>query len=106
MARRRKLRGVADLRAIGHYSAKEVGRLAGVSARKIGSWSRYGIIPRVSTKPNVYSYADAGEAVLVRYLLDQKVPTKQIREIVENLREEYGQWPLAVAPLEHAGRSS
>ena len=89
--------------AIGHYSATDVGRLAGVSAKRIGSWSRYGIIPRVSTKPKVYSYADAGEAVLVRYLLDQKIPTKQIREIVENLRNEYGQWPLAAAPLEHAG---
>ena len=89
--------------AIGHYTAAEVGRLAGVSAKRIGSWSRYGIIPRVSTKPKVYSYADAGEAVLVRYLLDQEIPTKHIREIVENLRVEYGQWPLAVAPLEHAG---
>lgn len=89
--------------AIGHYSATEVGRLAGVSAKRIGSWSRYGIIPRVSTKPKVYSYADAGEAVLVHYLLDQKIPTKQIREIVENLRDKYGQWPLATAPLEHAG---
>lgn len=89
--------------AIGHYTAADVGRLAGVSATRIGSWSRYGIIPRVSAKPKVYSYADAGEAVLVRYLLDQKIPTKQIREIVENLRNEYGQWPLAAAPLEHAG---
>jgi uncharacterized protein (DUF433 family)/DNA-binding transcriptional MerR regulator len=90
-------------KSIGHYSAADVGRLAGVSAKRVGSWSRYGIIPRVSTKPKVYSYADAGEAVLVRYLLDQEIPTKQIREIVENLRKEYGQWPLAAAPLEHAG---
>ena len=98
-------RDVASSRSvsIGHYTATEVGRLAGVSARRIGSWSRYGIIPRVSTRPKVYSYADAGEAVLVRYLLDQKIPTKQIREIVENLREQYGQWPLAAAPLEHDG---
>jgi uncharacterized protein (DUF433 family) len=89
--------------AIGHYSAADVAKLAGVSPRRIGSWSRYGIIPRVSARPKVYSYADAGEAVLVRYLLDQEIPTKQIRQIVENLREEYGQWPLAAAPLEHAG---
>lgn len=89
--------------SLGHYSAADIGRLAGVSAKRIGSWSRYGIIPRISTKPKVYSYADAGEAVLVRYLLDQQIPTKQIREIVENLRREYGQWPLAAAPLEHAG---
>ncbi len=74
-----------------------------MSPKRIGSWSRYGIIPRVSTKPKVYSYADAGEAVLVRYLLDQETPTKQIREIVENLRTEYGPWPLAAAQLEHSG---
>jgi uncharacterized protein (DUF433 family) len=103
VTQRRRLREVNRPRAIGHYSAKEVGRLAGVSARKIGSWARYGIIPSVSKKPRVYSYADAGEAVLVRYLLDQEIPTRQIREIVESLRAEYGQWPLATAPLEHAG---
>jgi uncharacterized protein (DUF433 family)/DNA-binding transcriptional MerR regulator len=90
-------------RAIGNYSAAEVGRLAGVSATRIGSWSRYGIIPRVSQRPKVYSYADAGEAILVRYLIDQEIPTRQIRQIVENLRDKYGQWPLAAAPLEHAG---
>lgn len=90
--------------AIGHYSAAEVARLAGVSSRKIGSWARYGIIPSVSQRPRVYSYADAGEAVLVRYLVEQKFPTKKIRQIVENLRREYGQWPLASAPLKHDGR--
>jgi len=90
--------------AIGHYSASEVARLAGVSPRRIGSWARYGIIPSVSRRPRVYSYADAGEAVLVRYLVEQTFPTKKIREIVENLRKEYGPWPLATAPLEHDGR--
>lgn len=98
-----RVKGTRSPRAIGSYSAAEVGRLAGVSARRIGSWSRYGIIPHVDSRPRIYSYADAGEAVLVRYLLDQKLPTKQIREIVENLRERYGPWPLAVAPLEHSG---
>jgi uncharacterized protein (DUF433 family) len=90
--------------AIGHYSAAEVARLAGVSPRRVGSWARYGIIPSVSKRPRVYSYADAGEAVLVRYLLDQGFPTRKIRQIVENLRREYGQWPLATAPLKHDGR--
>lgn len=90
--------------AIGHYSAAEVARLAGVSPRRIGSWARYGIIPSVSKRPRIYSYADAGEAVLVRYLVDQKFPTKKIRQIVENLRREYGLWPLATAPLKHDGR--
>ena len=90
--------------AIGHYSAAEVARLAGVSARRIGSWARYGIIPSVSTRPRIYSYADAGEAVLARYLIEQKRSPKDIRGIVERLRKQYGPWPLATAPLEHEGR--
>src|ERR1700709_1064522 len=90
--------------AIGHYSAGEVARLAGVSPRRIGSWARYGIIPSISKRPRVYSYADAGEAVLVRYLIEHRFPTAKIRRIVENLRDEYGQCPLANAPLRHDGR--
>jgi uncharacterized protein (DUF433 family) len=90
--------------AIGHYSAAEVARLAGVSPRRIGSWARYGIIPHISRRPNVYSYADAGEAVLARYLIDQGLRPREIREIVEGLRKTYGDWPLATAPLEHEGK--
>jgi uncharacterized protein (DUF433 family)/DNA-binding transcriptional MerR regulator len=91
--------------AIGHYSATEVGRLAGVSSRRIGSWSRYGIVPSISPgRPKVYSYADAGEAILVHYLVDQGLRARDVRRIVEHLREKYGQWPLAAAPLEHDGR--
>lgn len=91
-------------RAIGHYSASEVGRLAGVSARRVGQWARYGIIPSVSQRPRVYSYADAGEAILVRYLVEQGLKPRDVRQIVENLRTKYGPWPLAVAPLEHDGK--
>lgn len=94
----------ASPRSIGHYSAVEVGRLAGVSARRIGQWARYGIIPSVSKRPRIYSYADAGEAVLARYLVEQGLRPREVREIVENLRGEYGEWPLAAAPLEHDGR--
>jgi uncharacterized protein (DUF433 family) len=93
-----------DAAAIGRYAARDVARLAGVSPRRIGSWARYGIIPSVSRRPHVYSYADAGEAVLVRYLIEQKFKTATIRQIVENLRLEYGNWPLATAPLKHDGR--
>jgi uncharacterized protein (DUF433 family) len=89
--------------AIGHYSASEVARLAGVSPQRVGSWARYGIIPRVSQKPSVYSHADAGEAVIVRYLIGHGAKPKKIREMVERLREWYGEWPLARAPLEHEG---
>ena len=89
--------------AIGHYSAREVGRLAGVSPQKIGSWARYGIVPHISRRPNVYSYADAGEAVIARYLISHGAKPKKVREMVERLREEFGEWPLARAPLEHEG---
>jgi uncharacterized protein (DUF433 family) len=89
--------------AIGHYTPGEVARLAGVSPRRIGSWARYGIVPSISSRPNVYSYADAGEAVIARYLIDQGVTPKKIREMIERLRERFGAWPLARAPLEHEG---
>ncbi len=93
----------ASPRAIGHYTAAEVSRLAGVSSRRIGSWARYGIVSRVSRRPNVYSYADVGEAVIAHYLIDQGVKPKKIREMVERLRKRFGEWPLARAPLEHEG---
>jgi len=96
-------RAVSRPEAIGHYSAGEVSRLAGVSPHRIGSWSRYGIIPRVSRNPSVYSYADAGEAVIARYLIEHGVKPKKIRELVERLRDQFGEWPLARAPLEHEG---
>lgn len=89
--------------AIGHYSPAEVARLAGVSPQRVGSWARYGIVPTISRRPNVYSYADAGEAVIARYLIDQGVKPKKIRGMVERLREQFGAWPLARAPLEHEG---
>lgn len=93
-----------ESRAIGHYTATEVGRLAGVSARRVGQWARYGIIPSISKRPRVYSYADAGEAVLARYLVKQGLRPSDVRIIVQNLRDEYGEWPLATAPLAHDGR--
>jgi hypothetical protein len=42
--------------------------------------THYGIIPSVSQKPRLYSYADAGEAVLARYLIEQGRKPKEIRE--------------------------
>jgi uncharacterized protein (DUF433 family) len=60
-------------------------------------------MPRVSRNPSVYSYADAGEAVIARYLIEHGVKPRKVREMVERLRDEYGEWPLARAPLEHEG---
>lgn len=90
--------------AIGHYSAKEVSRLAGVSSRRIGSWARYGIVPSISERPKIYSYADVGEAILAHYLVELGWRPKRVRQLVERLRDRFGQWPLATAPLEHDGK--
>lgn len=93
------------LTPIGYYTAAEVARLAGVSSRKIGSWARYGIIlPSVSTRPNIYSYADAGEAILAHYLVSEGKKPRDVKEIVHALREKHGPWPLATAPLANDGQ--
>jgi uncharacterized protein (DUF433 family)/DNA-binding transcriptional MerR regulator len=90
---------------IGSYTASEVARLAGVSPRRIGRWAREGIIlPSVSSQPNRYSYADAGEAILAHYLMEQGKPPREIKGIVHSLRAAYGKWPLATAPLAHDGQ--
>jgi len=90
--------------AIGYYTAQEVARLAGVSPRRVGRWAREGIIlPSVSRRPNIYSYADAGEALLAHYLVREGKRPREIRDIVHLLRDKFGPWPLANAPLEHDG---
>lgn len=95
----------ATLEAIGYYTPAEVGRLAGVTARHIGRWAREGIIlPSISQRPNVYSYADAGEAILAHYLMDQGKSPRDMKAIVLTLRASYGPWPLAAAPLAHDGQ--
>ncbi len=90
---------------IGCYTAAEVARLAGVTAHRVGRWAREGIIlPSVSRRPNLYSYADAGEALLAHYLVEQGKTPREIKDIVLHLRESYGDWPLATAPLAHDGK--
>lgn len=78
--------------------------MAGVPARRIGQWARYGIIRASAARhPNAYSYADAGEAIVAHYLVEQGKKPRQIKKAVETLREQYGEWPLASAPLAHDG---
>lgn len=90
---------------IGCYTPAEVARLAGVTPHRVGRWAREGIIlPSVSRRPNLYSYADAGEAILAHYLVEEGKRPREIKEIVLLLRTEYGDWPLATAPLAHDGR--
>lgn len=89
---------------IGSYTAAEVARLAGVSPHRVGRWAREGIIlPSVSRRPNVYSYADAGEAIVAHYLVERGKSPAEVRKAVHKLREQYGDWPLATAPLAHDG---
>jgi len=89
---------------IGCYTAGEVARLAGVTPQRVGRWAREGIIlPSVSTHPNLYSYADAGEAILAHYLMSEGKKPSAVRDIVHGLRKTHGDWPLATAPLAHDG---
>lgn len=93
-----------DLRSVGYYTTGDVARLAGLSPHRVARWARMGIIRHsVSSRPNIYSYADVGEAVLAHYLFDQGKRPRDIRDLVESLRQEYGPWPLAAAPIEHDG---
>ncbi|MBI5158376.1 MAG: DUF433 domain-containing protein [Acidimicrobiia bacterium] len=87
----------------GHYLAFEVGRLAGVSGQTIGQWKRNGYI-RASQKsrsyPNVYSYQDVAEAMVVHHLLDQGADLLNIGRAIDALRDAYGlNWPLSPSDL-------
>ena len=91
----------------GHYLAREVGLLAGVSGNKIGQWARRGYIRATQSdcSPYVYSYQDVGEAILVHELLDAGVSHRRVRRAIETLRERYSnRWPLQRACLATDGR--
>jgi uncharacterized protein (DUF433 family) len=85
----------------GWYLAAEVGRLVGVSGDRIGQWARHGYIrsSRSEGVPRIYSFQDVAEAMAVRELLTRGVPRDEVRRAIENLRDEYGDWPLTAAPL-------
>lgn len=88
----------------GHYIARHVGELAGVSGETIGQWSRYGYIRASQSEagdyPLVYSYQDVAEAIVVHELLERKVPLRALRPVIDGLREERGDWPLQHSELE------
>lgn len=89
----------------GWYLAGEVGQLAGVSGDQIGQWARRGYIrsSRSANHPRVYSFQDVAEAVAVHELIDRGIPLQEIRRAIENMRDSYGDWPLATAPLATSG---
>ena len=86
---------------VGYYLAYEVGQLAGVSGDRIGQWARYGYIRSSQSDgpPRIYSYQDVAEAMVVHTLVQDGMPMRSIRSAVQNLREEFGHWPLQDAPL-------
>jgi uncharacterized protein (DUF433 family) len=95
---------VVELPPRGHYFAQEVGQLAGVSGRTIGQWANYEYIRASQSEkgeyPQVYSFQDVAEAIMVHELLTKKVPLKALRPVILRLRERYGDWPLQHAQLE------
>ncbi len=93
------------VRTIGHYTTDEAARLVGaLSPHRLSRWASYGIVPTGGTNPNVYSYADIGEAILAHYLINLGWRPGHVRALVHRLRKEWGLWPLATAPLEHDGK--
>jgi DNA-binding transcriptional MerR regulator len=84
----------------GHFSAGEVGELAGVSGNTIGQWARWGYIRASQSdgEPHVYAVEDVAEAVIVNELLRRGVRHRDVRRAIAHLPE-YGDWPLSEAPL-------
>jgi uncharacterized protein (DUF433 family)/DNA-binding transcriptional MerR regulator len=90
----------------GHYGPTEVARLAGVTPERVGQWARRGLIrPSRGGSPHVYSLADAAEALVAHYLVAVAgLSPREVRGVVGQLREHFGDWPLTAAPLQHEGR--
>jgi uncharacterized protein (DUF433 family) len=63
-----------------------------------------GVFPATGRADGTFSYADAAESILAHYLIDVGLRPSEVAKLVRNLRERYGDWPLAHAPLEHEGR--
>jgi uncharacterized protein (DUF433 family) len=93
-----------NIRAIGQYSTWELARLAGASPKKVGRWHQMQVFTSSGRIPDTYSYADAAEAILAHYLIDQGLRPGEVAKLVAHLRKTYGDWPLTSAPLEHEGR--
>lgn len=85
----------------GHYLAHEVGRLAGVSGDRIGQWARRGYIQSSQStgRPRVYSFQDVAEAMMVHDLIERGLNLRLVKSMIRELRDRYGAWPLASAPL-------
>jgi len=91
--------------AIGEYTVFELACLAGAPPKRVGRWHQMGVFPGTGRSPGTFSYADAAEAILAHYLFaEASLRPGEVAKLVANLRDRYGDWPLAHAPLEHEGR--
>lgn len=87
---------------VGWYYPDEVGRLAGVSGRQIGQWARHGYMQSAWAlrSPRAYAFQDVVEAMVLHYLVSQKVPYRSIRAAVREASKKHGsRWPLSSARL-------
>ena len=70
----------------------------------VGQWANYEYIRASQSEkgqyPQVYSYQDVAEAIMVHELLTKHVPLKALRPVILRLREKFGDWPLQHADLE------
>jgi uncharacterized protein (DUF433 family)/DNA-binding transcriptional MerR regulator len=97
-----EMRAARPAEFVGVYLPHRAGALAGVSGQSIGQWARHGLItPTVyeGRPANLYSYNDVGEAIVVRWLLDEGFAHGEIRSALADVREEFPHWPLLNAPL-------
>jgi uncharacterized protein (DUF433 family) len=67
----------------------------------VGQWARRGYIDSSIQReiPRVYSFQDIAQAMVVHELIDRGVRHRDILRAVDNLRSEWGDWPLLEAPL-------
>jgi uncharacterized protein (DUF433 family) len=92
----------AEMPPRGFYLAHEVGRLVGVSGDRIGQWARRGYIRPSAHKgrPNVYSFQDVAEAMVVHELVRRGVRFPIIKRAISEARVDSGSgWPLSNARL-------
>ena len=84
-----------DVAPIGYYTASEVARLAGVSPRRIGRWSRDGYHPsRVfrSDRTSTRTRTPVRRCSRITWSSRESSPVG-VRKIVAGLRKDYGDWP-------------
>lgn len=88
--------------ALGVFSPRRAGQLAGVSGDRIGRWARYGLIrPTIyrGRPANRYGFYDVAEAIVVHWLHAQEFSYDEIHTAIERASGERRSWPLLETPL-------